>query len=499
MKSLIALMVILPILCGLLLNLLHKKDRTIKILALTVAIILPIIPLIASHGAYYFGGYPPITENPTIAKYLPAYITGSYLAKFHPAITYIFNSAQRIFIFILGIVAFLAIFTSLNEVKKPSGVYSFLMFMATAAVTAILLADDIFNLYVFFEIAAISQAGIILSSNIKGSYKMALRYLFLGSVAAPMLLLGVALLLGAVGNVNISDMIFAMKNRLIDPDNPIFLTAAGLIIFGWLYGSGLPPFHTIKSGLYSKALPHAASLIQAFSVFTLVALGIIILRLFYYIPVVRWAIIIFSIAAMALGISMAIMQTDFKRLIGFLAVGELGYIGIGLGLGTAMSITAGLFQAVNEALVTACLFLGFGTILYQTGTSEIDKLGGLLKYKPGVAGLMILAGFIMAGIPPFNVFQSKLMLIESAISAGFPELAIIMILLSIVTFMTFMKAYYSIYLKPEPRGLEVKVERIPSSTILSMIILLVICTILGILPQLATSQFGSIIHGLLML
>ncbi|MBC7097334.1 MAG: hydrogenase, partial [Methanobacteriales archaeon] len=207
MKSLIALMVILPILCGLLLNLLHKKDRTIKILALTVAIILPIIPLIASYGAYYFGGYPPIAENPTIAEYLPAYITGSYLVKFHPAITYIFNSAQRIFIFILGIVAFLAIFTSLNEVKKPSGVYSFLMFMATAAVTAIVLADDIFNLYVFFEIAAISQAGIILSSNIKGSYKMALRYLFLGGVAAPMLLLGVALLLGAIGNVNISDMI----------------------------------------------------------------------------------------------------------------------------------------------------------------------------------------------------------------------------------------------------------------------------------------------------
>jgi len=187
------------------------------------------------------------------------------------------------------------------------------------------------------------------------------------------------------------------------------------------------------------------------------------------------------------------MQTDFKRLIGFLAVGELGYIGIGLGLGTAMSITAGLFQAVNEAIVTACLFLGFGTILYQTGTSEIDKLGGLLKYRPGVAGLMILAGFIMAGIPPFNVFQSKLMLIQSAISAGFPELALIMILLSIVTFMTFMKAYYAIYLKPEPRELEVK-GKIPSSTIFSMIVLLVICTVLGILPKLATSQFGSIIQ-----
>ena len=118
MNPLIPLMVILPIACALLLNLLHKKDRTIKILAILVALAIPIIPLITSYGTYFFGGYAPLAENPVIAQNLPAFITSSALNVFHPAITYSFDSAQKIMVFILGLIALLAIFTSLNETKK---------------------------------------------------------------------------------------------------------------------------------------------------------------------------------------------------------------------------------------------------------------------------------------------------------------------------------------------------------------------------------------------
>ena len=371
------------------------------------------------------------------------------------------------------------------------------MFMGTAAVTAVVLTDDIFNLYVFFEIAALAQVGVILCSGVERNYETALKYMLIGGVAAPMLLLGVAILLGITGNVNISDIVFSLRNGIVDPANPLFLLASSLLIFGWLYGTGLPPFHTIKSAVYSRALPHGASLLQAFSVFTFTALAIVILRMFYYLPIVRWAMVFFSLAGMVLGITMALMQTDLKRMIGFLAVGELGYIGIGIGLGTAMSITAGLFQAINEALITACIFLGFGTILYMTGKSDTEELGGLMKYRPGLAGLVMLSGFIMAGVPPFNVFQSKLLLIQSAIKAGVPELGVIMILLSIVTFMTFMRAFYSVYLKPEPRGMKVESDSVPWTTVLSITVLIIICTVLGLLPWIATSQFTGIAQGLI--
>jgi energy-converting hydrogenase B subunit F len=496
MNPLIPIMVILPICCALLLNLFHNKDKTVKILAIVVGVILPIIPLVANYGVHYFGGYPPLIDNPTLAQGLPSSITDSALNVFHPAITYTFASAQKIFIFILGLVAFFAIFTSLSETRRPSGVYTFLMFMGTAAITAILLSDDIFNLYVFFEIAALAQVGIIICSGVERNYETALKYMLLGSIAAPMLLLGIAILLGLTGNVNITDIVFSLKNGLVDPKNPLFLMACGLIVFGWLYGSGLPPFHTIKSAVYSKALPHGAALLQAFSVFTFVALGIIIIRIFGYLPLTQWAIIFFSLLAMILGITMALMQTDFKRIIGYLAVGELGYIGLGLGLGTAFGISAGLFQAVNEAIVTAFLFIGFGTILYKTGISDTNKLGGLLADNPWVAGLVLLAGFAMAGVPPLNVFQSKLQLIQASIGAGLPELGIIMVLLSIITFMTFMKAFYTIYLRPRPKDLEIINEKIPRATIISMVAFLVICLVLGLFPQLVTDSLTQLAQGL---
>ncbi|NYB51819.1 MAG: energy conserving hydrogenase EhbF [Methanobacteriaceae archaeon] len=496
MNILIPLMVIVPILCALFLNLLHKKDRTVKTIAIILALILPSLPIIANYGFHYFGGYAPLIENPSLSSNLPSIITGTVLNTFHPAITYSFQSAQKIFVFILGLVGLLAVFTSLFETRRPSGVYGYMMFMGIAAVTAVLLTDDIFNLYVFFEIAALATVGIVLVSNIKGNYETALKYMILGGIAAPLLLLGIALLLGVTGNVNITDIIYSMKNGLVNPQNPVLLMACGLIVFGWLYGSGLPPFHTIKSAIYSKALPSGAALIQAFSVFTFIALGIIILRIFSYLPFSQWVILGASLLAMILGITMALVQTDIKRMIGFLAVGELGYIGLGLGLGTAMGITAGLFQAVNEAIITAFLFIGFGTVLYQTRVSDTRKLGGMMVRNPLVALLVLLAGFAMAGVPPLNAFQSKLMLIHASINTGLPELAVIMILLSIVTFMTFMKAFHAVFLRPEPADLEIKSENIPKATIIAMLVFLVVCILFGLFPQVVTSYLQPLATGL---
>ena len=272
--------------------------------------------------------------------------------------------------------------------------------------------------------------------------------------------------------------------------------ALALITFGWLYGSGLPPFHTIKSALYSKALPHGSALIQAITVFIMVALGVMILRIFSYLSFSKMAIIAISLLALVLSITMALVQTDFKRIIGYLALGELGYIGIGLGLGTTLGITAGLFQAVNEAIITAFLFIGFGTVLYKTRISDTRKLGGMMFVNPRVALLVLLAGLAMAGVPPLNAFQSKLMLIQASIQSGVPELGIIMILLSIVTFMTFMKAFYTIYMRPKPDELEIHDYKIPKATIISLVAFLIICLTLGLFPQIATNSLQTLASSL---
>ncbi|MGL6298411.1 MAG: energy conserving hydrogenase EhbF [Methanobacteriaceae archaeon] len=474
-------------------NLLHKKDKAIIGFSILLAIILPLIPILANYGLHYFGGHVPLIDRPDLLGLLPEALANSPLSSLHPGILYSFGPLQQIFIFILGMVAFFAIFSALSETKRPSGVYMFLMFMGTAAVTALLLSDDIFHMYVFFEIAALTQVGIIVSSKTDHAYETALKYMILGSIGGPILLLGIGFLLAMAGSVNITDIVFAVKNGLINPLSPVFLLAFGLIFFGWSYASGLPPFHTIKSAVYSKALPHGSALLQAFTVITFISFAIAILRIFSTISFTYIVIMVFSIAAMLLGITMAIMQDDFRRMLGYLAVGELGYIGIGLSLGTAMGITAGLFQALNEILITAMIFLGFGATVYLTKTSKISNLGGLISQNPKIAISLLIGGLVMAGVPPFNIFQSKLMLIQSALNSGFPELAFIMVLMSIVTFMTFTKAFYSVFLKP--KDLDISPSNVPTATVISIGALLIICIILGLFPQIATVPINEFVVG----
>ena len=487
------LLVIIPIICAILVNLLHGSEKITKVLAVITAICLPIVPLVATYGNHFFGGYKPLAAG-GLAVQLPALskaiISGSVLELFHPAITYAFGPGQQVVAFILGIVAMCAVFISIAETKKTSGVYLYLLFMLSAALMAFVLTDDIFHLYVFFEIAALVQVGLILVSRVRGNYETGLKYMLLGEIGGSFMLLGIALLLGLTGNVNITDIVMMIHNGAVDPTNPVLLFAAGMLIYGWLYATGLPPFNAIKSEIYSKGLPSGSVLLQSFSVIGCISIGLVLIRIFGYLPSVQMAILAVSVLAMILGISMAMVQDDYKRIIAYLAVGELGYIGVGLGLGTPYSITAGLFQAVNELVVTSFLFVGFGLVLYKTRTSKISKLGGLLEHMPVAALLIVLAGFIMAGVPPFNVFQSKYMLCQAALSAGIPELAIIMIILSIVTFLAFLKITYAMFLRPKPDDLEVSSAKVPKTTMAIMVFFLIICLIIGLCPDLVVNRLG---------
>lgn len=484
MNELIPLMVIVPLMAALLISAFSKFNRATKVFAFVVALCLPLIPILSNYGLHYFGGYEPMLDN----------VTG---VMFHPAITYSFTFLQQVFIGAVGLLTFLVIFIYLTKYKEVSGHYLFLLFLGTAAVTAMILTDDIFHMFVFFEILALAQVGIVAASSIDYSYEMALKYMILGSIGSPMMLLGIGFLLALTGSVNITDIATAVHMGLIDATSPVFLLSLALIFFGWLYASGLPPFHTIKSGIYSKAEPHGAALLQSFTVMAMISIVLVMFRIYSTLPIFEVLIVFFSILAMILGVSLALTQTDFRRMIGFLAVGELGFIGLGIGLGTNFSLTAGLFQALNEILITALLFIGFGAIVNATNEVDTRKLGGLLAYHPKVSIMLLIGGLAMAGVPPLNGFQSKLMLVQASLSCGYPELSILAIMVSIATFVVFVKTYYTIFLKPKPNDLELENRDVPRSMVLVMGILLIIIVILGIFPDMVTNGISSFIGGIL--
>lgn len=483
MNEFIPLMVVIPLICALLASTLSKFNKSIKIIALLVAIVVPIIPFLSNYGLHYFGGYAPMMDN----------LTG---VVYHPAITYSFDILQKIFITILGILIFLAVLIYINKYKKASGQYIFLLFMGIAAVTALLLTDDIFNMFVFFEILALAQVGIVAASPLENNYEMALKYMILGAIGSPMILLGIGFLLALTGSVNITDIVNVIHMGKIAITSPVFLMSAGLIFFGWLYASGLPPFHIIKSGMYSKAEPHASALLQAFTVISMVSIILIMFRIYHVVPFFELLLVVFSAIAMILGVSMALTQTDYRRMIGFLAVGELGFIGLGIGLGTQFAITAGLFQAVNEMVVTASLFIGFGVIEYLSGENDTRKIGGLIGYHPKIAILVLISGLAMAGVPPLNGFQSKLMLIQASLSCGYPELSLLAIIVSIATFVVFVKTFYTMFLRPKPNDLVIPDKKAPKSMVFAMVVLLIIIIVLGLCPSIVTSGISQFVGGM---
>ena len=493
MNYLIPLMVIIPILCALIVNVIGEKNRTTKLLSLVVGIALPVIAIVAVPGVQYFGGH-----NPSlISSMLPASLNGTLASMYNTGIVYVFSDFEKIFIFIMGLVAFLAVLTYFTEKKEISGPYLYLIFMGLAAVTALMLSDDIFNMYVFFEITALTQVGIIIATNTDENYEVALKYLILGSVGGPMLLLGIGFILGTIGSLNITDIVYVLNHNLVDPLSPGLVIGFVLILFGWFYVSGLPPFHTIKSAVYSKARPNGAAILQGFSVMCMLAFGIALIRIFHHMPYFNQSLVLFAIIAMVLSVSMAAMQWDFRRMIAFLAVGELGFVALGMGIGTELSITAALFQATNEIIISALLFIGFGTVYYLTKTSDTRKLGGLISVNSIMAIMVLLGGFAMAGVPPFNGFMSKLMLVQAAFDAGYPELALIAIFVSITIFFTFVKAFHTIYLQPKPAELKFAHETIPKEALFAVGVLLVVCLILGLCPWIVTNVFSSFIGGLI--
>jgi len=464
-STLIPLMVVFPLLAAVVLNFIHGS-RLVKHLMLACAILLIALPLIVSYGTHTFGGHSRIPF-------------GSDLV---PGIVYSYNPHQLVLIVALCLIAYLASSVYMHSSKTLSGVYLAFMLVGIAACAAIILSDDIFHMFVFLEIAVISQSALVIASGTLDSIKAVIKYLIVGNVCANLILLGIALLLSVAGSLNTTDI----QNHLSkNPQlylTPVVLLACSLLLFGWSYSAGLFPFHNIKSEMYAGAEPSAAALIQTQTKLILIAFAIMLLRIFGGVPHLRPLMLAISVGAMIFGVVMALRQDDYRRLLSYHAISQAGYVASGLSLGTPLAIAAGIFHAINNILFKSALFIGCDCVKYRSGATEFSKLGGALVSIPAVGFLVLSAKLAISGIPPFNGFQSKLMLIKASLAVGYPELAAIMILVSIGTFVSMIKAFHLIYLNHNEKA-EVRTRHIPKTYVISLAVLVMLCILLGVYPD----------------
>jgi len=196
---------------------------------------------------------------------------------------------------------------------------------------------------------------------------------------------------------------------------------------------------------------------------------------------------------MVVGVFLAIGQWDIKRLLAYHSISQMGYVVLSVGIGmilisrgvrteiAALAIAGGIFHLINHAAFKGLLFLNAGAIEYATGTRNLQEMGGLSKSMPVTSATSFVASLSISGIPPFNGFFSKLIIIVAAIMARFYLLALLAVIVSIITLASFMKFQRYAFFNKADTVEKIKIKEVPFPMLFSMIILSIFCLLLSIL------------------
>lgn len=284
-------------------------------------------------------------------------------------------------------------------------------------VTGMVATADMFNLYVFLEIASLTSYALV-SIGSGRAVVSAFRYLVLGTVGAAFYLLSVGYLYSVAGTLGMADLAEVLP--ALYESNAVRVGFAFFVV-GMAIKMALFPVHAWLPAAYSNA-PSAVSAIVAATTTKVAAYALIRVTFFVFEP--RFVIELFPVTAllgvagavaMVLGSVLAIAQTDLKRMLAYSSVAQVGYIVLGVGMANATALTGSLLHLVNHAVMKGCLFMAAGAIVFRTGCREIPQLRNLSRRMPWTAAVFTVAAFSMIGLPPFGGFFSKLYLILGAI------------------------------------------------------------------------------------
>ena len=293
------------------------------------------------------------------------------------------------------------------------GGYFTLYLMLAGGVMGIVLSGDLFNIYVMLEVMTFAAVGLTaFRSWNPNAREAAFKYLVVGSIGSTCVLLGTALVYAQCHTLNLAQISALLPGRM----NPTMILAFALLFTGFGCKSFMFPFHPIAADAHGAAPSSVSVLISG--VFTKTGVyGIIRVSYFLFrsmgLPAMQTGLVLIGCLSMFVCVTMALNQHDFKRLLAFHSISQIGYILTSLGLCTALGIAGGLYHAINHTLFKGLLFLTAGAVLYATGTTYLEKLGGLARKMPQTAALFLIGAFSISGIPPFNGFYSKWLIYQA--------------------------------------------------------------------------------------
>ncbi|MBN2030178.1 NADH/ubiquinone/plastoquinone (complex I) [bacterium] len=418
---------------------------------------------------YFAGGWQPIAGIPI-------------------GIAMVMDGLTVVMLLIINVVGFFAMLYSLNYMTRytETGKYYTLFLLMMGGLNGVVLSGDLFNLFVFLEITAIASYSLVAFGVEAEELEASFKYQVLGGTASAMILLGIAVFYQLTGTLNLAD-----ASRVIEGIglNPAVIFVGILFLVGFSLKAALMPFHAWLPDAHPSApAPISAMLsgvvIKVLGVYTLI-------RMFFNIFGIgrmSFVLIVFLILgtlSMVAGAFLALSQKDFKRLLAYSSISQIGYVIFAFGLGTPLGFLGGLFHLINHASFKSLLFLNSGAVVYRTDNRDMEKMGGFSQRMPVTGTTSLMGSLSIGGIPPLGGFWSKLVIVIAAVESHHFILAGIAVLTSIITLAYYLKVQKMTFFG-KLSDLYKGVKEVPVLMCVSMVTLAILSLGLGVLllPQL---------------
>ncbi|ASJ10827.1 NADH dehydrogenase [Thermococcus sp. P6] len=383
-----------------------------------------------------------------------------------------------LFVLIVAVVSFLVAVFSLRAVKvEPIDKYAMLLLLLMLGATGMIATGDIFNLFVFMEITSISAYALTAYNKTGEAAEASMKYIILGGIGSSFFLIGVALIYGSLGTLNmahISELAWTMNPTVAE-------VGLALIVFGLAVEAEIFPLNAWAPDAY-QAAPHPVTVM--FSAFVVKA-GLYAMARIVYLMKDLWnwssilrLLVILATLTVIVGELAALRQRNVKRMVAYSSISQIGLMALAFALGTEAGVDAGVFHMVNHAIVKTLLFLGVGYVALTLGGTGIENFRGLGRRMPVTAFSISVGAVATVGVPLFNVFWSKVRIILATLDVGYTWAAVLVLGASVVEAVYYFRLLHTMWFG---EGGERRDESLTMGLIMLLLALLVIA--IGVYPD----------------
>jgi len=366
------------------------------------------------------------------------------------------------------------------ERGNVTGYYTIILAM-TSGMIGIVFAGDLFTLFIFWEIMCISSYTLVAFRKerwepIEASFK----YLIMSATGSVILLFALSFLYGLAGTLNIAYLSTSLAEGV---ENPWMSVALLMLVVGFGLQAGMAPFHTWLPDAHMAAPSPVSAILSGVMVKTGIYGLIRVLMLIFTSMYGAWHISLaaFAVLTMFTGNLMALLQDDIKRLLAYSTIANVGYILLGVAIGSHRALTGSLFHILNHAILKALLFLCAGAFIHSARTRSMKELAGIRRTMPITGTIFAIGTISLIGLPPLNLFWSELMIVMAALESGLPLLSLIMISNVLLSSVYCLRLIQMTALK-DATSISKKAKEAPVLMLIPIVILGSLCIMIGLYP-----------------